>query len=121
MRRRLPLTVPGRAILGLVALYALLLQAFLGLAAPIPAPAAPGTVLCAEHPVDGSDHAPIRIHVHSCCTLAQAASVALPVAVSAAPALPLAPALHLSWRPEAELPRTGPPPRAGTARGPPAV
>ena len=32
-----------------------------------------------------------------------------------------APAQHISWRPEAELPRTGPPPRVVTARGPPAA
>jgi hypothetical protein len=121
MRRRLPISVPGRAIIGLVALYALLLQAFLGFAAPVPALADAGAVLCAEHPVDGPGHGPVQIHVHACCTLVQAGALALPAAACAGPVMPRAPAAQLSWRPEAELPRTGPPPRVGTARGPPSA
>ena len=121
MRRRLPWTVQGRAILSVVALYALLLQAFLGFAVPARAFAAPGAVLCAEHPAGDPDHGPISIHIHACCTLVQAGNLALPISVSAAPASSIAPVVQVIWRPEAELPRTGPPPRPGTARGPPAA
>lgn len=121
MRRRPIRTVQGRAIIAVVALYALLLQAFMGFAAPAQTLASPGVVLCAEHPVDCPDHGPIQIHVHACCTLVQAAALALPVAESAVAVSGYAPAVRLSWRPEADLPRTGPPPRVGSARGPPAA
>jgi len=121
MRRRLPRTVQGRAILAVVALYALLLQSVLGFAAPARAFAAPGAVLCAEHPADDPDPGPISIHIHACCTLVQAGNLTLPVSVSAAPASSIAPVVEVVWRPEAELPKAGPPPRPGTARGPPAA
>ncbi|MCJ2135066.1 hypothetical protein MKK69_13515 [Methylobacterium sp. J-026] len=121
MCRRPPRTVRGRAIIGLVALYALLLQAFLGFAAPARAFAGPGAVLCTEHPTDGPDDRPVPIHVHACCTLVQAGALALPVSGSAMAVPPTMAAVPLAWRPEAELPRTGPPPRVGTARGPPAA
>lgn len=121
MRRRPPRTVQGRAIIAVVALYALLLQAFLGFAAPARAGMETGAVLCAEHPTGNPDHQPVPIHVHNCCTLVHAAALGLPAPQSAAPAPPYAPAVRIAWRPEAELPRTGPPPRTGTARGPPAA
>lgn len=121
MRRGQPGTVQGRAILAGVALYALLLQAFLGLALPTRAVAESGTVLCAEHPEGDPSHGPIPVHVHACCTLVQAAALALPLTVWTAPISRPAPGVRLIWRPEAELPRTGPPPRVGSARGPPAA
>nr|WP_276081544.1 hypothetical protein [Methylobacterium sp. GC_Met_2] len=121
MRRRPPRTVQGRAILSVIALYALLFQAFLGLAAPARAFAAPGAVLCAEHPAGDPDHGPISIHIHACCTLVQAGNLTLPISVSAVPASAIGPVVQVVWRPKAELPRTGPPPRSGTARGPPAA
>ena len=121
MRRRQPRTVQCRAILLVVALYALLLQAFLGFATPARALAAADGVLCAEHAPGDPEHGPVQIHVHACCTLVQATALALPTAAPAVVASIPAPAQHISWRPEAELPRTGPPPRVGTARGPPAA
>ncbi|MDP4006479.1 hypothetical protein [Methylobacterium sp. NEAU K] len=105
----------------MIALYALLLQAFLGFATPARAFALPGEVLCAEHasggPLDGTAH----IHAHPCCTLAQVGTLALPTADLVAAAWPSAPAVRLAWRPEAERPKTGPPVRTGSARGPPAA
>lgn len=75
MRGCLPRTVQGRAIIAVVALYALLLQAFLGGLAPV-SPVSAGGVICAEHgdsAVPG-DHGP-ACHQHACCVAAQAAKL----------------------------------------------
>lgn len=121
MRRCLPQTVQGRAIIGMVALYALLLQAFLGFATPARAVGLPGAVLCAEHGSGAPDNETVAHHAHPCCTLVQAGSVALPVSEPAVVAWPFAPASRLAWQPEAERPKTGPPRTATSARGPPAA
>lgn len=76
MRRRQPRTGGGRAIIGLVALYALLLQAFLGLATPSRALDGPGEVLCAGH--SSGEPASKSVHVHACCTVVQAGTLTLP-------------------------------------------
>jgi hypothetical protein len=119
MRRRLPQTVQSRAAIGLLALYALLLQAFLGYATPAEIGLGTGAVICAEHPADASGGGTVNKHVHSCCTVGQAGALAVPSLDLVASAWPAAPAVRVAWRPEAELPRTGPPQRDGTARGPP--
>ncbi|MCJ2093277.1 hypothetical protein MKK67_12370 [Methylobacterium sp. J-072] len=121
MRRCLPQMVQGRAIIGMVALYALLLQAFLGFATPAHAFGTSGAVLCAEHDSGTPDNGAAPLHAHPCCTLVQAVGVALPPSEPVAVAWPFAPALRLAWRPEAERPKTGPPPSATSARGPPAA
>lgn len=117
MRRCLPLTVRGRAIIGLVALYALLLQAFLGFAIPARAWNDPDAVICAGHA--SGDPAGTVVHVHPCCTVVQAGALALPTIDPTAAAWPAAPATRCAWRPESEIPTTGPPASTGTARGPP--
>ena len=105
----------------MVALYALLLQAFLGFAVPAYAAGLPGTVLCAEHGSGTPDDGTAPLHAHPCCTLVQVGSVALPSCEPVAVAWPLARAVRLAWRPEAERPKTGPPRAATSARGPPAA
>lgn len=119
MRRRQPRTGRGRAIIGLVALYALLLQAFLGLATPSRALDGPGEVLCAGH--SSGEPASKGVHVHACCTVVQAGTLTLPPIDPEAAAWPSAPTSLCAWRPEAEIPTTGPPAYNGTARGPPAA
>lgn len=119
MRWRLQQTLRSRATIGLIALYALLLQAFLGYATPAGAVGGTGTVICAEHPADASGGGTVAKHVHPCCTVVQAGALALPSLEPVASAWPSRRAIRLAWRPEAELPRTGPPRRDGTARGPP--
>jgi hypothetical protein len=119
MRWRLHQTVRSRAAIGLLALYALLLQAFLGYATPAEAILGTGAVICAEHPADASGGGTVNKHIHPCCTVVQAGALALPSLEPAASAWPSAPMVRLAWRPEAELPKTGPPQRGGTARGPP--
>jgi hypothetical protein len=119
MRGRRPQRVRRRAIIGVIALYALLLQAFLGFAAPVLAQAAAGEVLCAEHtgsaPADKAT-APC----HPCCTLLQVGTLAPPPlgAVAVVWRAAFAPVV---WRPAASIPTTGPPVFATSARGPPAA
>jgi hypothetical protein len=105
----------------LIALDALLLQAFLGLAPPAQACTPSAGILCAEHASDDPAGKASSVHVHSCCTLVLAGTLALPGFESVALASPFAAAARLIWRPRAELPRTGPHSRPGTARGPPAA
>ena len=121
MRRCLPQTVRGRAIIGMVALYALLLQAFLGFATPVHAFGLPGEVLCAEHGSGPSDGDATQVHAHPCCTVVQVGSVALPASEPVAVAWRIAPSARLDWRPEAAQPKTGPPRSSTSARGPPAA
>ncbi|XYD07798.1 hypothetical protein R1A27_22350 [Methylobacterium sp. NMS12] len=99
----------------MIALYALLLQAFLGLATPARAWNDPAAMICAGH-ASGDPADPV-IHVHPCCTVVQAGALALPTID--ATAWPAAPATRSAWRPESENPTTGPPATTGTARGPP--
>ncbi|HMO29449.1 hypothetical protein [Enterovirga sp.] len=107
-----------RAVIGVVALYAFLLQAFLGFATP--AAAIPHGWLCAE----AGDHGSVPHsagHHHQCCTAAHPGHIAPPppAAVILRPDPPRL--LSVVWRPEASLPRTGPPRYAGSPRGPPAA
>jgi len=113
--------VEGRAIMSVIALYALLIQAFLGFAAPARLLPGSGTVLCAEHAAGDPGVPAVPVHVHACCTLVQAGALTLPDTPSTGVSLPAPAATQLVWRPEAEILRTGPPPRPGSARGPPAA
>jgi hypothetical protein len=111
---------PLRAAIAVLALYAFVLQAFLGGLMPIPA-AADG--LCAQHAASDSLPAKPLAHGHGdCCAAAQATGAALPH--RAAPAA-------LGWPPEVrEAPadwivgRLGPrapPDRSASPRGPPSA
>ncbi|SDN15044.1 hypothetical protein SAMN05216360_10661 [Methylobacterium phyllostachyos] len=111
--------VEGRAIMGVIALYALLLQAFLGFAAPARLLPSPETVLCADHVAGEPDTPAVPVHVHACCTLVQAVALTQSDTAWTGVPLPAPAAARLVWRPEAEILRTGPPPRPSTARGPP--
>jgi hypothetical protein len=74
---------PLRAAIAVLALYAFVLQAFLGGLMPLPA-AADG--LCAQHAASASIHDRMPAHGHGdCCTAAQVPGTALPPRV--APAL----------------------------------
>ncbi len=117
MRRCQPLTVRGRAIIGLVALYALLLQAFLGFATPAQAWVDSDAAICAGH-ASGDPAGPVA-HAHPCCTLVQAGALVLPTVDPTETGWPVAAETRRAWRPESEIPTTGPPASTGTARGPP--
>lgn len=119
MRRLSASWARGRAIIGVIALYGLLLQAFLAAAHPVAMPDA--GILCAEHePASPGSDRPLH-HDHQCCTAAQGAQLA-PAPSSDLTAVPVPPApARVAWRPEASRPRTGPPTHAHSARGPPAT
>ncbi|GJE80106.1 hypothetical protein [Methylorubrum thiocyanatum] len=121
MRERPHRSVHGRAIIGVIALYALVLHAFVTVLAPTP-PRLDGGVLCAEHAASGerSKDGQSCGH-HACCTQVQA--VHLPPPVQAASSLAVWPprAVPVIWR-AAETVRARAPPDQGTSpRGPPAV
>ncbi|MEH3117468.1 MAG: hypothetical protein PGN25_07635 [Methylorubrum populi] len=121
MRERPHRSVHGRAIIGVIALYALALQAFLTVLAPA-APSFTGSVLCAEHDAAGAPSDDGRACGHrDCCTQVQAVVIPGPApAVSHRPAWPPR-AAPIPWR-AAETIRARAPPNQGTGpRGPPAV
>lgn len=97
-----------RAAVALLALYALLLQAFLGGLMPVPA-ATDG--LCAQH-ADASapSGAPVPHDHGDCCTAAQATGPALP---------PRAPSVGFRWVATADLRPAWPLNRSVGARAPP--
>lgn len=122
MRQRPPRFVNGRAIIGVIALYALVLQAFLTALAPI-APALARNVLCAEH-VEGAgssgDQGP-ACH-HACCVQAQAPQLGLPPTLAAAAAAIWPRVAQVTPWPPAEKARArAPPDPAVGPRGPPAA
>lgn len=107
----------GRAILGVVALYALLLQAFVAAATPS-GPISLGGFICQHDNSPSSPDQPVR-HDHQCCTAIHIGNVAPPPS-SAVPVAWAAPrTVVVLWRPEAVIPKTGPPTRSHSARGPP--
>ena len=110
----------GRAAVAVAVLYAMLVAAFV----PAPfglSPADPLASLCLHDgsaPPDGQPAAP---HDHRGCCTAALQPAALPTpegafAIRRPPAILLA---LVPLRPEAVLPRTGPPVRATSPRGPP--
>lgn len=122
MRECLPRTVQGRAVIAVIALYALFLQAFLGGLVPLPSIPV-GGVICAEH--DGStvpsDHGPACQH-HTCCTAVQAAQLLQPL-LSAFATVAWAPTRVASaqWRDAGTVRARAPPDQSVSPRGPPAV
>jgi hypothetical protein len=108
----------GRAIIGVIALYALLLQAFLGFATPSLA-LGPDGILCTVHESGQSDGKPATAHKHECCLPAHAGAF-LPPPDGATDLAWRAPVSHiLVWRPAFDVPTTGPPDTSHRPRGPP--
>ncbi len=119
MRQRPHRSVPGRAIIGVIALYALVLHAFLGALVPL-APRLDGAVLCAEHAAGTpSDEGQACTH-HACCTQVHAVTLPPPHTVASIAAWPRR-AAPVLWR-AAETVRARAPPGQGISpRGPPAA
>ncbi|MBP1182346.1 hypothetical protein [Methylobacterium sp. PvR107] len=119
-RRDRPSAAALRAAIAVLALYAFVLQAFLGGLMPLPA-AAEG--LCAQHAA--SDAAPDKALPHghgACCTAAQATTTALPGrAASAVIVWRTAAASRPAWA-MTDGPRARAPPGGiASPRGPPAA
>ena len=120
MRRR-PTTSAGlRALVGAMALYALLLQAFFAAATPVAASGLAG-VICTVHGGTEVPDLPAR-NDHACCTAAHLEHPAPPPQpASTAVAWSVPRRIAAVWHPHALVSATGPPTRAHTARGPPSA
>ena len=124
MRRGPPGSVRHGAVIAVAALYALLLQAFLGALQPLPALGTVEGVLCAEHqqraPADDGQ----TCARHDCCLPARHAELPAflpaPSAVAQIPAPPSDTARPLRPVREARGPRAPPDPAIGP-RGPPSA
>ncbi len=112
------LRMHGRAILGVVALYALLLQAFVAAATPS-GPIDLAGFICQHESSSPPDH-PIR-HDHQCCTAVHIGNIAPPPSSAMLVGWASPRAVTLLWRPEVAIPKTGPPTRSHSARGPPSA
>ncbi|WP_244507386.1 hypothetical protein [Methylobacterium phyllostachyos] len=111
---------PLRAAIAVLALYAFVLQAFLGGLMPIPA-AADG--LCAQHAA--SDSTPDRPLTHGhgdCCTVAQATGTALPARAALVSVAWIA-GDHggVAHRAVGQIGPRAPPDRSASPRGPPSA
>ncbi|WP_238183828.1 hypothetical protein [Methylobacterium trifolii] len=107
----------------MIALYALLLQAFLGALAP-PAFAGPGeAMICGHDGTDAPADDPAACRQHECCLPIHAEPLTLaPVAsLLATPAWPLRVATRLVWSPADAIAPRAPPDPTASPRGPPAL
>jgi hypothetical protein len=118
----IPTWVQCRAAIGVVALYALMLQPFLAAASPVAAPDPFGVICAADHGADAPSGDTASHHVHQCCTAAHIGGMAPPpdriVGTITWPARSVS---TIPWRYEAWIASTGPPTYASSARGPPLV
>lgn len=110
-----------RALVGAVALYALLLQALLAAATPTVG-AERMDVICSPEGGSGpsSPETPAR-HDLQCCTAVVAADAVVPPAPAFVAAWTSPRSVDVARRPEASIPKTGPPTRSQSARGPPSA
>lgn len=114
-----------RAITAVIALYALVLQAFLGGLAPVSA-AGPAGVLClheaGSEPADDDPSLPAHDHHAACCTAAGHAPTAEPpLIVATAIAWPPRLATRVAWFEDGTVRARAPPGSVASARGPPVV
>lgn len=113
-----------RAVTAVVALYAFVLQAFLGGLAPLPAHAG---VLClgqsdAGAPGGGGPDDAGAVHHHACCTAASVAGGGeQPLPCVTAILWPPRVAARVAWRGETAVAARGPPGSIAHPRGPPSV
>ncbi|MDQ0443196.1 hypothetical protein [Methylobacterium persicinum] len=102
----------------MIAVYALLLQAFLAFASPSVFP--DGTeVLCADHATGSPAHDQADAQCHACCMAMNVGTLAPPPLSLPSFQWPFSQVSRVAWRPEADRDKTGPPTHAHSARGPP--
>ena len=107
------------AVIWMIALYGLVLQAFLA-GATAPVLAAGGSALCAalDHDGDGAP-GPDPHHDHACCLAAPTAALPAPTADVSAVAWPPGASLAFTSPARTRPPATGPPSRPHQPRAPP--
>jgi hypothetical protein len=122
MREHPHRSVHGRAIIGVIALYALVFQAFLAALAPA-LPRLDGGILCAEHLTASGTPADDELPCghHACCTQVQAAHFLPPAQVASATAIWPPRAAPVPWRAAATIRARAPPDQGTSPRGPPAA
>ena len=113
----------ARAVIALVALYGLFLQAFLSGMLPAPGVHGPdGISICAPADAAGPEERGGKPARHDCCIAACPGPVAAPPDPGAtAAAWPPRSAVRVSWTPADTILSTGPPVHAASARGPPSA
>ena len=109
----------GRAAVAVVALYALLLQAFLAAALPVGPIAAAGVVCAPSSAHSPSDERPVG-GATACC-VAACLPLAAPVPAAAIVVSALRDPAAIAWPLRASLAFAGPSTHAWSARGPPTV
>jgi len=108
------------AILGLIAMWALLLQGTLATANAEPFDPAQG-IHCGQDQ-SGSPATPDKSsHQHQCCTASHISKAVLPTPQASSFRFELTPASAIVWRISTFLEKTGPPERDHNPRGPPAL
>jgi hypothetical protein len=119
MRPDLPTSIKRRAIIAVIAFYALSLQAFFVAATPMMTADA-GTVICHATGAPKND-VPVQ-HQHQCC-LAACPQALIPPGPSSfsIDGWPPREVTRVLWRAEASAEATGPPRGSTSARGPPAA
>ncbi|ACL60145.1 hypothetical protein [Methylobacterium nodulans] len=105
-----------RAAVAMLALYGLVLQAFLTGLNSVPAASAAG-VICAAHESGRESPGPHPGHV--CCIAACLGPIAPCLPPGGQAAWPSRRVIAVAWQPASEAPARGPPPRPSSARGPP--
>jgi len=115
-----PLGARRRAIIAVIALYALCLQAILGTAVPLALPGQDNG-LCLHEAGETGSGTPAPVHVHlACCTAAQAVpGLDLPPVVATDLARPDRGVARVAWRPNATAQPRAPPRPPAHARAPP--
>ena len=121
LRERPHRTLHGRAIIGVIALYALVLQAFLTAFVPAP-PRVVGGVICAEHGVPDAPDEDGRACAHAaCCTQVHALDHQASVPAASTPAARPPRATRALWRAAETVQARAPPDQGFGPRGPPTV
>lgn len=120
MRERPPRPAHTRAIIGVIALYALVLHAFLLALAPV-MPAQAGSEICAQHAEAGTPDDGAGCRHHACCTQAQGVETGSPPEAAFAQLDWPAVSTPAAWRPEAVTRARAPPDQGTSPRGPPAA
>jgi len=108
------------AILGLIAMWALLLQGTLAASAAPDFDPAQG-IHCAQDHGEAPSTPEKGGHQHQCCPAAHVSKLALPAPLASAFRFERQPANPFVWRISTFLEKTGPPERDHHPRGPPAA
>lgn len=114
-----------RAITAVVALYAFVLQVFLGTLMPLGAQGHPGPICAGLVEGGGSDQAPAEpghgVHTLCCTSVTVLAGTDAPILASSAIVWPVTALLRPAWPDEARPHARGPPRSIPHPRGPPVV